>query len=239
MKQQYQKRDVKLGSAIVFTLSMFGLALSASSASASDLFDHSYNYGGSAVSGDVVYLAGTAGTSKVKIDAADISSFDPGATVSADDKDTSLGLSGGYQFNSNVAAELGYVDLGSFSADAKGTESGLSLTETAKFEAKGFQASVVGSMPVSKEFSVLGRLGMFRWDLKSSNDGVEAGVPFSGSEKATGIDLTYGLGVQYNFSKVVGARFEWQKFKDVGDQDKTGQSDVDLISLGLVYRFPN
>jgi hypothetical protein len=30
---------------------------------------------------------------------------------------------------------------------------------------------------------------------------------------------------------------EWQRYKDVGDQNKTGQGNIDFIGASLVYRL--
>ena len=46
-------------------------------------------------------------------------------------------------------------------------------------------------------------------------------------------------------TKQTGLRLEWERFKDVGDANKTrgtdngktGQGDVDLLSIGIQYKF--
>jgi opacity protein-like surface antigen len=45
-----------------------------------------------------------------------------------------------------------------------------------------------------------------------------------------------GLGAQYNLSKSVGLRAEWERYFEVGD-NTTGEMDIDLISVGVVYKF--
>ena len=32
-------------------------------------------------------------------------------------------------------------------------------------------------------------------------------------------------------------RAEWEKFKDVGDENTTGKGDMDLLSFSLVFNF--
>jgi OOP family OmpA-OmpF porin len=53
----------------------------------------------------------------------------------------------------------------------------------------------------------------------------------------TDVAWSLGLGGQYNLSKSVGLRVEWERYFKVGDQDTTGETDVDLISAGVVFKF--
>jgi OmpA-OmpF porin, OOP family len=158
-----------------------------------------------------------------------LSLLPPGSTCSSDDKDTGWKILAGNQFNQNAAVEFGYIDLG------RGTMSlsGPGVGGTANWEATGLNLSLVGTLPVNNEFGVLGRIGIFRWDL----DFNVSGIGGSASGSASGTDLTYGVGVKYDFNKTTGMRAEWEKFKDVGDENETGQGDIDLLSLSLVFRF--
>jgi hypothetical protein len=59
----------------------------------------------------------------------------------------------------------------------------------------------------------------------------------TGSADASGTDLTYGFGVKFDFNRDFSARAEWQRYKDVGDLNKTGQGNIDFIGASLVYRL--
>lgn len=152
-----------------------------------------------------------------------------GSTCSTDDTDTGWKIFAGNQFNKNAAVEFGYIDLGKGTASLSGPGVGGSVS----WEAKGFNLALVGILPVDNAFGVLGRIGIFRWDVDISASGLGG----SYSDSATGADLTYGIGVKYDFNKTIGMRAEWERFKDIGDENTTGQGDVDLLSLSLVYRF--
>jgi len=143
----------------------------------------------------------------------------PGATC--DDTDTGGKLLGGYQFSKNFDLELAYADLG----EAKAT----SPAGTTMLGTKGFEASGVGMLPLGGGFSALARAGLFSWkaDLKGP----------TGSADASGTDLTYGFGVKFDFNRDVSVRAEWQRYKDVGDQNKTGQGNVDFIGASFVYKL--
>jgi OmpA-OmpF porin, OOP family len=168
---------------------------------------------------------GGVGFGQSKVDSESI----PGFSGSIDDKDDGWKAFGGYQFNNYGAVEFGYVDLGTVSV-AKGKILGLSASEEDKV--KGYSLSYVGTLPIASQFSVLGRVGFFRWDVDSS---CSLGS-INCSASATGTDLTYGLGAQFDFSKSIGARLEWEQFNDVGDQN-TASGDVNLLSVSLVFKF--
>lgn len=144
---------------------------------------------------------------------------------SCDDTDTSFKIFGGYQFDDNWGLELGYVDFG------KATASGAGASGEAKVN--GLTLAGVGTLPINDLFSVFGKLGFVRYDLKVS--GSSPGVTFSAEDKNSA--LMYGVGAQYNVTEQVGIRAEWELFKKVGDSGTTGESDIDQLSASLVYKF--
>jgi OOP family OmpA-OmpF porin len=152
-----------------------------------------------------IYLGGSAGNAASK--------HTCDGAASCDDNDEAFRLFGGYQFNRNVAFEAGYVDLGDFVAD--GTETSVRVLD----------AAAVFTAPISERFAIIGRLGAYRSHVEAS------GATTSGAHNTS---FTWGLGVQYNFSRAFGLRAEWQHFPDIGDG---GPDDIDYFSLGLVLRL--
>jgi len=142
--------------------------------------------------------------------------------ASCDDTNAGGKILGGYQFSKNFDLELAYADLG----QAKAT----SPAGSATLRARGFEATGVGMLPLGDSgFSALARGGLFSWKA-------DLNAP-TGSTDATGTNLTYGLGVKFDFNRDFSARLEWQRYKDVGDQNKTGQGDIDFIGASVVYRL--
>jgi OOP family OmpA-OmpF porin len=93
-------------------------------------------------------------------------------------------------------------------------------------EVTGFNVAALGSFPISEQFSVFGKLGLFVWDAEASD--TTGGVPFEAT--ADGTDVSLGLGVSYNFTRNFGVRAEWELFK-------TDEADATLLSIGAVFRF--
>jgi OOP family OmpA-OmpF porin len=142
-----------------------------------------------------------------------------GLGLSCDDKDTMFRILGGYQFNKHLAVELGYNDFGSAEASGAGN---------ASFEAKAWEATAVGSWPFTPNLSAYGKLGMYRGDTDATGTG--------GSASETNTDLTYGIGVRWDFTRNLAARAEYQIYKDIGGGNIT-ESDVEVISIGAIWKF--
>lgn len=146
--------------------------------------------------------------------------------LACDTKDTAWKILGGYQVNRNFAVEFGYTNLGELSVSGAGARITL---ETTAWEVVG-----LGSFPVANQFSIYGKLGFYRGEADVSSN-VAGG---SGSRNST--DLTYGLGARYDFSRNLGMRVEWQRYGKVEAPSTTvsaGDSDIDVLSLGVVWRF--
>jgi hypothetical protein len=157
------------------------------------------------------------------------------ACTSTDNTNNGLKLVGGYQLNDILGFELSYLKFGGTSANARSTST--SVTAATKFDADGFAFSGVGTLPVTKDFSIIGRVGIFRWKVQS-----EASIPGGGSTLARDTKPGFtidnvGVGIKYGFSKTMDMRVEWERYKDVGNTLTTGSSDIDLISLGLLFKF--
>jgi hypothetical protein len=61
------------------------------------------------------------------------------------------------------------------------------------------------------------------------------GVPESHS--ASGSDTMFGFGLQSEVFKRCGLRFEWERFMNVGDENQTGEDDIDVIWGSVIYFF--
>ena len=125
-------------------------------------------------------------------------------------------ISGGYRLNRNVAFEFGYASLGE-------ANPGFGVHA----EASAWELTGVFSYPLQNQFSIYGLLGLARIETKVSSP-----VPFfgfSGTSTDTSTELTIGFGGQYDFSPNVGVRAQWQRYDT--------SNDIDVISLGVVYRF--
>jgi opacity protein-like surface antigen len=119
---------------------------------------------------------------------------------------------GGYQANKWLGAEFGYHDLG------RGTI-GSTTTDSSVWELVG-----IGRFPIVDRLAAYAKLGGYM--------GRAHGGGFN--EKTT--DLTYGLGVEYGFTRNIALRGEWQRYTDLGG-GSLGSTDMDVLGLNVIYRF--
>jgi OOP family OmpA-OmpF porin len=119
-----------------------------------------------------------------------------------DEDDTGFKILGGYQFHRHFGAELGYGLL----FDKEGVE------------VTAFELVATGRYPFTPQFSLVGKLGFAMWESEA------------GAFDDDGTDLTWAIGVQYDFNRNVGARVMWQGY-DLDD------ADADFLNIGIVWRF--
>jgi OOP family OmpA-OmpF porin len=141
---------------------------------------------------------------------------------------------GGYQLNRNVAIEGGYFDLGNFGYTATTSPLG---TQTGDTRYKGLNLDLVGTLPLTDKFSAIGRVGVTNSRASGSYSATGAArVPFGNanpSERTT--NAKWGLGVAYDFTPSLGMRVEAERYR-VKDAFRN-KNNIDMISVGLVYRF--
>lgn len=194
--------------------------------------------------GEGLYAGASFGSTKVKDGGACSTAglvLKSGYSCSSDNKDTGWKLFGGYELNKNLAFEFSYIDFGKFTASANGTGKNTSTSATASsnFKAKGWISfDAVGMLPLTKDFGLIGRIGINRWRVDTSASASDGSN--SGRRKDTKQGFAFdniGVGLKYGFNENMDLRLEWERFKDVGNTLLTGSGDIDLLSLGLVYKF--
>lgn len=156
-----------------------------------------------------------------------------------DRKDNAYRLMGGFQFTPNIAVEAFYTDLGKFNAASTVTAPNINGTGSVSstYKVNGFGADLVVSSAFSPQLSVFGRIGVFqsKTEANFSASGLVALQFTHGSRNRTGDHL--GLGLQYDLTKNVGLRLEAERFRKLGDNSTGGDIDVDMYSVGTVFRF--
>jgi OOP family OmpA-OmpF porin len=173
------------------------------------------------------YIGGSFGQSEFDVDCE--------GTTSCDDSDTAWKIFGGYQINRNFAVEVGYGSLGETKASTPPFFVGPTLIPAAdiKIEVNAWEVVGVGSLPVADRFSLFGKVGLYGADT-------DIEVSFAGfgtvTESEDNVDLTFGIGARYDFTRNFGVRAEWQRYSDVKVGD-FGDMNVDVLSVGILFRF--
>jgi len=154
------------------------------------------------------------------------SNTDSCITGTCDKTDTAWKVYGGLEMNEFISMEVGYADLGTVKYSAP----------TGTRDTQGVIMQLLGTYALNPSFTLLARGGMNF--LKTDVKGAVAGT--SGRAEDTDIVWSAGVGAQYNFTKAVGLRVEWERYFEAGSpafNGGTGEADIDLISAGVVYKF--
>jgi OOP family OmpA-OmpF porin len=141
------------------------------------------------------------------IGAAEADSYCSGET-NCEDSDTAWKVFGGYKFTDKLSVEGAYMNLGDVHKNGSNSD------------VTAFGAYGVGTLPVTEQFDVFGKLGATRWS-SDNTDGDQSG--FSAS---------YGVGAKMNINESTKLRAEWEKVLDV-ETSNTQSSDVNMLSVGV------
>ncbi len=130
--------------------------------------------------------------------------------IDGHNRGTGFKVYGGWGFTPNFAVEAGAAELGK---QSDGTN---------EAKARGVYVDGVGRLPLTSDWSLLGRVGLAH--MKT--------VTTLGSDSGTA--LKAGLGAQYNFTKTVALRGEWERYRlsAFGEHPQ-----ADQFSLGVNVGF--
>lgn len=187
---------------------------------------------GSASAQGIYFFAG-AGAGNPKFDEADFNFGFP--LRRSDATDTTYHLGAGYRFSPYWAAEIGVAHLGKYSFDHTDLVT-FSISE--RYEAQGLKTAVLGNYPAATErFFFFGKLGLAT--TKVTNDGT---VTFGGT--STGFEaekkrnsLLAGFGAQYNITRILGVRAEYESWGTIGNENDTGRAKMATWNLLGVLSF--
>lgn len=183
------------------------------------------------------YIGGNVGQSRADIDEDGIRDGlqAGGLTMTSIDEDIrefGFKVFGGYQFNQYFALEGGYFDLGKFSYTANTLPAG-TLNGSSKI--KGVNLDLVGFLPFTDRFSAFGRIGVNHAKTSDSFTGTGMVNVLDGSPSKRDTNYKFGVGLQYALTPSLGLRGEAERYRI---NDAIGnKGDIDLLSVGLVYRF--
>jgi hypothetical protein len=153
------------------------------------------------------YLGGSIGEVNISQDF-EIDEFDESATA--------WKIIGGYMWDLpllDLGAEISYNDFGSADQDIGFENVEYDATGISAFGVVGVEIAIVG---------IFAKVGFVAWDTDVAFGGL------TGSDDGT--DPAYGLGLRLNFSSLE-VRAEYELF------DIDAADDVDMLSLGVVWRF--
>lgn len=165
------------------------------------------------------YVGGNLGKSDFKGDC--------DAGFSCSNPSVNFKLLAGYQFSPNFAVEGAYANFGTVKAS----------NDMLKVKARlhSFTLAGVGIIPLSNEVQVFGKLGLHHSRVKLDVDSSYEGESGSDSGHKTGLLL--GAGLQYDFTRNLAGRFEYERLNFGSAALSTDKNNLNVFSLGLLYKF--
>ena len=149
-------------------------------------------------------------------------------TGTCDDSDSAWKIFGGMEMNEFISMEVGYADLGTVDYSVP----------TGSRETRGMTMQMLGTYALNPSFTLMARGGLNI--LRTRISGNIAGAGAGANSADNDIVWSAGLGGQYNLTKSVGFRLEWERYFEAGSSSNnlgTGEADIDLVSVGVVYKF--
>jgi predicted porin len=146
---------------------------------------------------------------------------------SIDDKMKSRKIYGAFQINRMLGIEMG-ADIGRVNVRDNGLVEPGSLSPGLK--AKNWQVSSIGTLPIGPKFGVTGKVGAYRGEIDFADS---QSIADDGKTKAI-----YGVGLKYDFSQNFRLHGGWDRYRLGTDKTTVdGDRNIDLLSIGLKYRF--
>ena len=151
-----------------------------------------------------------------------------------DTKDVTYHLGIGYRYNANWAVEVAAADLGDYSmhlVDSFGT------TLTGRYKIQGVKTAVLGIYPFTQRFSMYGKLGVATTNAEFEGTLSAGGTQtvFTGEERRN--SLFAGFGAQYDITRSIGVRAEFENWGEVGSETDTGRAKMSSWNLLGVFTF--
>ncbi len=146
---------------------------------------------------------------------------------SVNDTMKSRRIYGAFQINRMLGIEMG-ADIDRVNVRDNGLVEPGSLSPGLK--AKSWQFSSTGTLPIGAKFGFTGKVGAYHGEVNFADS---QAIADDGKTKAL-----YGVGVKYDFSQNFRLQGGWDRYR-LGTDDTTvdGDRNIDLLSIGLKYRF--
>ena len=169
----------------------------------------------------------------------------------SDNSDAGYKVFGGYQFTELLGLEAEYTRLPK-TLDVKSVDSTAVPTSILKVtqDSDVFSLRGVLTKSIFSNFSISGVLGASLWysDLDAS---LRPGLNLADSDSDHGVSVSFGARINYDFTDTLRLRGSWDRYNNLGKSSTgstfmlggggliadTVDTDTDLFSLELVYRF--
>ncbi len=181
------------------------------------------------------YVGVSVGRAKANVDESNIATAvtGPGIThtvTGSDERRTGYKVFGGYQMNRYFGVEAGYFSLGKSTFTTTTVPAG---TLNGELRVEGFNLDLVGTAPLSDNFSLIGRIGAQNAKTRGTFVGTGAALVTNPTPSRRETNYKAGVGMQYAFTPSMLVRAEVERYRI---NDAVGEkAGVNLFSVSLVF----
>lgn len=134
----------------------------------------------------------------------------------------------GFQASDLIALELG---VGNYGKTNKHYIDSFGVNQEVTVDTSGSRLMGLASIPVSKSFAFIGKLGVSR-----TNSNVISPGAASPNYTAISTSLAFGAGVKYTIDRYLSLRAQYEYLSKIGD-DTAGTDSLSLLTVGITYNL--
>lgn len=150
-------------------------------------------------------------------------------TITCSTSTTAYRLGLGFQFNRFIGLEASYL----FPAKLTANGTYLTLPISGEVSLSGYQLSFLGALPISDNFSLLGKAGYASTDATESI----SGFGYTLSNNQNNLNPAYGLGARYAFNDRVALRVMYEDLGIVKTANMATGARLTFVNVGLQAGF--
>lgn len=164
---------------------------------------------------------------------ATVEDFCGGGESFCDDSAPTFRIHVGSKLSNFASFELGYRYIDDVEASGVVSGVGVAAAVTGHFVDTTLQLG----MPEFGPFRVFTKAGLQFWRLNvdvAASNGVQTA---SASDSDTGVGFRTGLGMSYEIADELWLRADWDYLVNIGDENETGETDINVFSVGPEFKF--
>lgn len=149
-----------------------------------------------------------------------------GSPVDCDKEDVAYKGIAGVRIGPMFGLEGGYTDLGEATQSLAGAKGNVNVD--------GYLAQAGLYLPANEHVSLFAKGGMFFWDMNANLVAANSSISH---RDASGSDPVGSLGIEGALSDNLRVQLQYDRYFNVGKEDDTGESDIDVIGLNAIVLF--
>lgn len=150
-----------------------------------------------------------------------------------DTADSAMKILFGVATSDNIDLRLGYANLGEATFEAS---NGIVNAE-GSVENQGVFADLLARFKPAERLSLYGKMGLAFMKTDITFNAIGPGGFYEDELQGSSFVFVPGVGISLDITERFGLTAEYERYLDVGDDEETGTSDIDVVSAGVYIRF--